>query len=347
LMATPARPSSSCESPARFTPALILTNHLRKRRRTMPCSLSKKTVLLLAFLIWPVSSVLVGQESELQKHLASSSSRGGLDDEYWILQLINDVEVPALEAGQIDSVLVREGQIVRAEEVMATMENRLAQRGIEESKARVALATLKSEDPLGVEEAQAKVELYREELRVKEKLLEKGNTSVSEYRAAKAQYRVSQVGLERANMEQKYAGLEAAIEQVRLGAAEDAVERRVIRAPFDGLVMAVEREAKEWVNAGDKVVRIVRMDRLRVKGELSINQYTPSSVTGRPVMVTVKIPGLNSEQTFNGTIVFAKPDVTLRQDRFEVWAEIENRLDGENHWLLYPGLKCDMKILSR
>lgn len=291
-------------------------------------------------------------QTELEKHLAGASgaagsySRSSLDEEYWILRLINDVEVPALEAGQIDTILVREGQVVRESEIIATMENRLAKRGLEEAKARLALTTMKSQDTSGMAEAKAKLDLYQEEFKTVERLYNKGDKSANDYRTARAQFQVSKAGVERAEMEQQFASLEAEIERVRVGAAEDALERRIIRAPFDGLVMSVEREAKEWVNAGDKVVRVIRLDRLRVKGELSIKQYSPSSVTGRQVVVSVNVPGLNTAESFNGVIVFAKPDLTIRQEFFEVWAEIENRMDANNHWLLYPGLRCDMKILG-
>lgn len=313
----------------------------------MTLSCQKHLLMLMSITLATWGHSLAAQESEMQKYISGSSARLGINDDYWILQLINDVEVPALEPGQIDSVLVREGQTVRANEILAKMEDRLAQRGLQESKARVDLAKLKSEDPFGLEEASAKLDLYREEFLVEKRLIEKGNATFSKYRQAKAQYQISEAGVERAKVEQQLAGLEMAVENVRLGAAEDSIERRLIRAPFDGLVMAVEREAKEWVNAGDKVVRVVRMDRLRVKGALSIEQHTPSSVSGRSVNVTVKIPGLNAEQTFNGTIVFAKPDLTLQKDKFEVWAEIENRMDENGNWLLYPGLECNMKILPR
>jgi multidrug efflux pump subunit AcrA (membrane-fusion protein) len=313
----------------------------------MTLSCQKHLLLLMSITLATWGHSLAAQESEMQKYISGSSARLGIDDDYWILQLINDVEVPAKQAGQIDIVLVKEGQSVRADEIIAKLDDRLAKWALEESTARVNLAQLKSEDTTGIEDAKAKVDLYENKFLPIKNLYEKGSASGFDYREALAGYRVSQIGYDRATVERRYSGLELAVEQANLGKTQEALEQFHIRAPFDGLVMAVDREAKEWVNAGDKVVRVVRMDRLRVKGALGIEQHTPSSVSGRSVNVTVKIPGLNAEQTFNGTIVFAKPDLTLQKDKFEVWAEIENRMDENGNWLLYPGLRCDMKILPR
>ncbi len=298
--------------------------------------------IALAFAL--ISGSANAQESEFQKRLANPAGSTSASDDYFVTQLINDVDVPSLEPGQIDTVLVREGQLVKKDEIVATLDNRLSQRGLEEATFKSKIAETKANDPSTLEEAIARLEFAKAELAISEKLWQTDNTSASEYRKNKASKAIAEAGLAKAQAERQLARAEIDVENVRVKAANDAIERRIIRAPFDGLVMSVDKEPKEWANTGDKVVKIVRMDRLRVKGDLSIEQHSPYSVKGQQVEVSVKIPGINTIQLFPGVIVFAKPDLALRGNRFEVWAEIENRVDENQNWLLYPGLTCDMRI---
>ncbi|MEQ1906223.1 MAG: HlyD family efflux transporter periplasmic adaptor subunit, partial [Pirellulaceae bacterium] len=290
----------------------------------------------IALIFFVTTGPSSAQESEFQKRLANSAGETSTSEDYWVTQLINDVDVPAQERGQVDTVLVREGQLVKKDEIVATLDNRLSQRGLEEATFKAQIAETKANDPSSIEEAIARLEFAKAELAIHEKLYQTENTTATELRSKRAQKAIADAGLSKARMEQQLSKVEIDVEGVRVKAANDAIERRIIRAPFDGLVMSVDKEPKEWANEGDKIVKIVRMDRLRIKGDLSIEQHSPNSVNGQRVEVSVKIPGINSKQTFPGVIVFAKPDLALRGNRFEVWAEIENRVDENQNWLLYP-----------
>ena len=64
-------------------------------------------------------------------------------------------------------------------------------------------------------------------------------------------------------------------------------------------------------------------------------------VGNRPVTVEVKLARGRVEQ-FTSTIQFVSPEVQLNGE-YRVWAEVENRQDGE-HWLLRPGVSTEMTI---
>ena len=73
----------------------------------------------------------------------------------------------------------------------------------------------------------------------------------------------------------------------QLKQAEAMIERRKLKAPFRGVVNQVIREAGEWVNAGDPVVHLVQMDRLRVHGRIDADRFDWKAIRNRPVEVTV------------------------------------------------------------
>ena len=105
--------------------------------------------------------------------------------------------------------------------------------------------------------------------------------------------------------------------------------------------MELYREAGEWVNAGDKVLRIVQMDRLRVEGLLDTARYNPHEVEGRLVTVTVTM-ARGEKVEFKGYIVFVGLEKRAG-NRVTVRAEVENRT-ANNRWLLMPGTDVAMRI---
>src|SRR5262249_14164759 len=114
-----------------------------------------------------------------------------------------------------------------------------------------------------------------------------------------------------------------------------------IIAPIEGVVQKIYAHMGEWVKPGDTVVRIIRMDRLRVEGYLDKDKLSPVDVADRPVSVQVVLANGRKVQ-FPGKIVFVDPEIQGDHD-YEVRAEVENRKEN-GHWLLRPGLPATMTI---
>ena len=124
-------------------------------------------------------------------------------------------------------------------------------------------------------------------------------------------------------------------------AAQDGIERRRITAPIDGIVEEVFRHKGEWVQAGDPVMRLMRMDRLRVQGFLNAREFGPEIIGNRPVRVDVELSG-GRRETFRGRIVFVSARIQAG-GQYRVWAEVENR-QSASQWVLRPGMAATMTI---
>ena len=98
------------------------------------------------------------------------------------------------------------------------------------------------------------------------------------------------LGIEKAKEEHDAAGLTAKAKAAEAKAAEIGVERRILRAPFDGVVLKVKKHVGEWVAAGEPVVEIIRVDRLSIRGGLHADQWPPADIEGRKVTVEVLLP---------------------------------------------------------
>ena len=146
--------------------------------------------------------------------------------------------------------------------------------------------------------------------------------------------------IEKSKKDMDVAGLQAQVSEAELKAAEAKLEHRRLLAPLDALVIELKSHEGEWVAAGDTVMRLVRVDLLRVQGRLNAKDYRASEIQGRPVQIVVTL-ARGQRETFPGKIVFVSPEV--HGGEFEVRAEMKNRKDGD-FWLLSPGMKAEMTI---
>ena len=86
------------------------------------------------------------------------------------------------------------------------------------------------------------------------------------------------------------------------------------------------------------------MDRLRVDGFLSGDEYNPTDIAGH--RVTVEIPLANDRrERFEGEVVFVNPLVQAG-NKYRIRAEVDNRFE-RNEPLLRPGMMATMVIHLR
>jgi hypothetical protein len=104
--------------------------------------------------------------------------------------------------------------------------------------------------------------------------------------------------------------------------------------------MEWKKQPGEWANAGDTVIRVVQMDKLRVKANVDIHKYSPDELLGSKVSVSVRLS--HGNETFPGTITFVSQIAPLGGE-YEIWADVDNRMRNE-HWILRGGMVADMSV---
>ena len=73
---------------------------------------------------------------------------------------------------------------------------------------------------------------------------------------------------------------------------------------------------------GEPLLRLVRMDRLRVAGHVNAAHYGPHEVAGRAVSIRARLERGRDER-FTGKITFVHPE--QNGGDYLVWAEVDNR----------------------
>jgi multidrug efflux pump subunit AcrA (membrane-fusion protein) len=273
---------------------------------------------------------------------ASPGSRS-LVIEHCLVSPEADLQIPAQEAGLMVAVDVAENALVQAGTVLAKLDDRKPQLEMTAAKKEREAALAKAADDIETRYAQAAFEAEDAEL---EKLMaakskQERSVSDSEVRRVRLNRHKAELQIERSKLERQIFQFQADVHEAAVLQAQQAVERRKIVAPIDGVIVALFRRPGEWVNAGEPVAQLVKMDVLRAEGFVSAAEYDVVELADREVTVEVERAGQRRE-TFRGRITVVSPLVQAG-NKYRVRAEVVNRAEA-GHWLLRPGMSARMTV---
>jgi len=174
-------------------------------------------------------------------------------------------------------------------------------------------------------------DLERAQLRQAELRLREARSELSRVRGLREKKATSAKALESA---QTSVGLRTA----ELDAAREQVERRILLAPFDGIVAETRFEPGEVVSAGTPLVQFMDLHELRL--EVGVPGYQIGSVKeGARVFVTLPaLPGRRVE----GAVRRVAPAAAEGRHLFEVEIRLAN-----SEQQLRPGLSARARIVTR
>lgn len=262
-----------------------------------------------------------------------------------LVYLIEDIQVPALEAGPLVKIHVKDGDVVEQGQLLALLDD--SQPKLQKMAAELErdAAIAKASDDIDVRFAQATLAYSIAELQRLLAIERKGagSITVQEVEKAKLAKQRDELQIEKSRLDGKVAKMSADKHQADVQAADLSVARRQILAPISGEVATVYHEQAEWVNAGEPVIQVVRMDRLRVEGFVATSELNVAEIAGKDVTVEVEL-ARGQRQRFAGRVTYISPVVTAG-GKYRVRAEVENRLAGDE-WLLRPGTSAVMTILK-
>lgn len=292
-------------------------------------------------------STIFSQQQSKQTAKATSTGtkaspiENNLDLKNCTISIIDDIMLPAQESGVISSLSVKEGDAIKAGTVVGKIDDDIFQQILQQAKLRYELASDAAEDSLAIEAAEKKYKIATIEARKTSDLADKGSKSESDRLMAIYTMEIAALERDKAIREQQKAGLEKRLEESRYLEAEKHVESHVLQSGFDASVIKIMKKPQEYVQKGEAVMRIARMDRLWAQGAIEITDLNPEEVRGKRVTVTVQ-RAHDKTAKFDGVIT----NVGLERQgltRYMVKAEVQNRsIDG--HWELQPLSGAVMRI---
>lgn len=261
-----------------------------------------------------------------------------------LVSLIDEVKVPTREAGVIVRLAVRQGDVVKKGDILATVDDDQPQMEKRRADAEHKQAASKAASDVDVRYSEKAYDVAKATYDKAEQSHDRVKDSVTEVerRRLKLESEKTQLQIEQAKLERHLASLAATSKEVELEAAQQAIERRLIRSPLDGEVEEVFPHEGEWLQPGEPLARIITTDRLYVEGFVDASLFGPASLRGRPVTVKVTLNNGRVE-SFEGRIFKIKHRV--EGGSYRVVAEVKNRQDG-GEWLLRAGQIVRMTVHS-
>jgi macrolide-specific efflux system membrane fusion protein len=276
----------------------------------------------------------------------STGSRPMISIEHSLVTLIDDVPIPAREAGSLMELTVQEGALVKEGDILGEIDNldALAKRDLAQGELEVAQTQANSDAEL--EAAKKGYQVALSEQQQFEDIRRKNAGAVSEFELRRAKFTTDKsfAQIQVAETDRTVAQLTTKLKQAQIQAAENELARRRVESPLSGQVVQVFKHKGEWCTPGEPILRVVRVDRVRVEGFVLTSAASPASVRGKPVKVTVFTAGGGTHEV-QGTIDYASDLVegagSTRQ--FRVFTEVDNtQTNGD--WVIQPGSAAAMLI---
>lgn len=325
------------------------------------------------------------------------------------VRVLDEADIPAREAGILSTLEVREGDLVRAGQVLSRLDDDDAKLAVARAELDLAIAERQAKNSVPIrtaeallkeaEQDQAQAKLSQRIAAMKaandvavrhasksrdaskaefdravqaRKAFEK-SISQTELDRLKLVLERNELEIEKAKFEKDLADLQQQIEDSSIAEQNQIVERltlsveqaqlqkevdeltrdvkartldqaklqlarRGLRSPLDGEVAEVFRHRGEWLEPGQRVMRVVRLDRLKVEGFVDSRTIT-SSLRGAAVRVQVTLSDDEKPVLVKGRVVFISSEIDPVNAQVRVWAEVENP-----DLLLRPGLPAEMLI---
>lgn len=256
-----------------------------------------------------------------------------------LIRLIDEAEVPAREAGLLAALSAAEGQLVAEGAELAQLDDRQAQLLHRKAQAELEVVGKEAATDVEIRTTTEAAKVAAAELRRAQEAKNRITESVSQSELDRLGYEAQKTALEveRARQNQEVARLKESVKERELEIAAEHVQRHHLVAPLAGMVVKLYRHRGEWVEPGDKVLRIVRLDRLRAEGFVDAASLR-GTLAGRQATVTVDLPG-QPKVRFSGTVTFVNPEIDPVNGQFRIWVEVDNpRLQ------LQPGMRAEMTV---
>jgi membrane fusion protein, multidrug efflux system len=257
---------------------------------------------------------------------------------------VDDIQLPAMEAGALVQLGVKEGSQVRKGDVIGKIYDSEAQmqRKAAESEYAAAVERWKNDVPIRYAEASAEVAKKDWEMMIESNKISPKAVPEIEVLKKELEWKVTKLQIEKAQDDQLLAKYDAYTKQAQRDAAKLALERRTIRALFDGEVVELYRHQGEWVNPGDPIMRLVSLDTMWVDGFVEQAKYDPHEIQDCNVTVEVEMAH-GRKELVDGRITYVSSLLDGTGKRYQVRAEVANRQEF-GRWLLRHGMKATMTI---
>jgi multidrug resistance efflux pump len=265
-----------------------------------------------------------------------------------LVSMIDHVRLSPNDAGPLTEILVDQGAVVAKGDTLGQLDDADSQIKLEAAEGELRVAEEQAKSDVNVRAAVKMADVAKAEWDQANAINRRspGAVSETEVRRLKLTYERGVLQGEVAELELSVAKLTVAAKAAAVKAAKNEIRRRKIVAPIDAIVDHVMADVGEWMQPGQPVIELVRIDKLRVEAFLNASEVAPSEIAGRTVVIeiTVKDPNSNERkiEKFNSKITFVSSQI-VADGSYRIATDFDNRKVGDD-WAVRPGMVGNMTI---
>lgn len=298
-----------------------------------------RSLRLAGLTVWlAVASLLTTASAQ-----APPSSVIDIPAENCMVKYIRHVNVPAEVEGKLLELKIEEGMSVQQGDVLAIIDDSLAQLALDLRRAQEKEASLNAESDVNLRDAMNAEKLALAEAESYRDLYKKGAVPLYEMRKKELEAIRQTLRIELAQNDLSIKEAQYIARRSERQIAEFEVERRKITAPFDGYIEMRIAQLGEWVQPGSPIATVVMLDRLRIEGDVDALGYARQITPGTPVRVKVYSEhDADNAIDVESTVGFVSSEIDLN-NRYRIWVDVDNHRI-KNDWAIKPGMRAEISV---
>ena len=238
------------------------------------------------------------------------------------------------------AVHVQEGQFITAGTIVGQIDDSLPHFELDRAKMRYQNAFQAAKDTSSVAAAEKEFELARSVYEKTKRLSNTGSRAMSEVKEDRFRKEIALLKKEKAINDRQMAFGEAKVELAGMDSVKQRIARHTLRSDYNAYVVEIYKKPQEYVNIGDDVMRLARMDQMWVQASMNAKTLNAADAENRPVTVTLQTA--DGTEEFEGKIDQVSLEMVSAED-YQVKVKVQNRKDG-NSWMLRPFSSVSMVI---
>jgi acetyl/propionyl-CoA carboxylase alpha subunit len=273
----------------------------------------------------------------------SAASSRLLQDDNAALIFVNDVTVPAQADGIITNLLVDEGSVVKKGDLVYQLDPRLANAEISVQEKELEQARVKYEDESSLEFSRLAHQVAVKEYQISNDLVSKNAEDAMANERKRLEAEKARLQIKVSEMEKAKDAALVGVSEAKLDAAKVQLEMRRFEAPWDGIVSEVKKRQSAYVRAGEPILNLTDMRKVRVSGQVELTTgVPPHAILNAPARITITVaPGVL--ETVDGIVGYVAPN-SRTVNNYPFWIEIENRLLQDGQYLFRGGMRAKVEI---
>ncbi len=293
------------------------------------------------------SLCLLASLTLLGRSLAAENSTIEVTD--CVVRFAEEVHVPSVESGRVAAVNVKLNEPIDNNAIIARLDDRTLKIRHRASTLRLDHARRTAMDDVELRYAETALAEAEAELDSNRSIHKdvSGAIPLSHLRRLRLAVERGELEVALAKKRRVEAQVEVEMREADVAMLDDQLLNLEITSPMAGTVLEISRSPGEWIEKGEAIATVARVDRLHVHALVRQEMLPLGQCKGLPISVHWIDSHSGLEKTLRGSVLSLDPQV-LAGARYRLHAEVINRRDetDPSRWQLVPGTEVRMKVYA-